>query len=97
MKTTINKMMTWYAGNIPKWNEDIENIQLTNTMSFNNKHAQDKEKWGEDVIQILFDNKDLEVEVSSIETEWDFEHTFKIGTNEISFTSVTELFSTEEF
>lgn len=90
VKTTVDELFNWYAGE--DWAEDW---QTTNTMTVNGKHAQDDDKDGMTWLNFLEEHKYDEIEVESIEAGYDYDLNFTVADRDFSIQSSLPVFEEE--
>jgi hypothetical protein len=81
--TTVDKFFTWYMATA-EWAKDL---QTTNTMSVDNKHAQDVGDKGKAWLLFLQRNKNKPINITISAIDHGFDNTFSIGKHTIAVDS----------
>ena len=87
VKTTVDYLLSWYAGD--DWAEDW---QTTNTMSVNGNHAQDDGEDGMSWLTFLEEHKDDEIEVEVIDAENAYDINFTVADRDFFIQSAFPVF-----
>lgn len=88
--TTVDKLFSWYSGN--NWADDWE---TTDTMTVNNKHAQDDGINGKSHLKTLSRHKDEVIEVYYEEEFGDYDIWFSLVGNKYMIQSVSVPFEND--
>ena len=94
VETTVDELFTWYMGD-EDWDKDW---QTTNSMFFDDVHAQDDGNRGRSILAFLRNRKNEKIMVVTIDrgdpNTYDIE--FKLGKHQISFDSINVALETPD-
>jgi hypothetical protein len=91
--TTVDELFTWYMGD-KRWDEDW---QTTNTMTIDDKHAQDDGNSGKASLAFLRNHKDAQIKVKSIDNgTFDYDIEFKLNGHLVSFQAQNAALDTDD-